>query len=47
MVSQKLALRLQQQMGSRADVASDGIEAIERLERQPCDLVLMERVARV
>jgi len=29
-------------MGYRADVASNGIEAIECVERQPCDLVLMD-----
>ena len=34
-VNQKLALRLLQQMGYRADVASNGIEAIESVERQP------------
>jgi GAF domain-containing protein/DNA-binding response OmpR family regulator len=41
-VNQKLALRLLQQMGYRADVASNGIEAIECCERQPYDLVLMD-----
>jgi GAF domain-containing protein/DNA-binding response OmpR family regulator/anti-sigma regulatory factor (Ser/Thr protein kinase) len=41
-VNQKLALRLLQQMGYRADVASNGIEAIECLERQPYDVVLMD-----
>jgi PleD family two-component response regulator len=34
-VNQKLALRLLQQMGYRADLASNGIEAIEAVERQP------------
>jgi CheY-like chemotaxis protein len=29
-------------MGYRADLASNGIEAIESLERQPYDLVLMD-----
>ncbi len=41
-VNQKLALRLLQQMGYRADVASNGIEAIECVERQAYDLVLMD-----
>ncbi|HEX8739008.1 MAG TPA: GAF domain-containing protein [Casimicrobiaceae bacterium] len=41
-VNQKLALRLLQQMGYRADVASNGIEAIESIERQPYDVVLMD-----
>jgi CheY-like chemotaxis protein len=41
-VNQKLALRLLQQMGYRADVASNGIEAIECCERQPYDVVLMD-----
>jgi len=41
-VNQKLALRLLQQMGYRADLASNGIEAIESIERQPYDVVLMD-----
>jgi signal transduction histidine kinase/DNA-binding response OmpR family regulator len=41
-VNQKLALRLLGQMGYRADLASNGIEAIECVERQPYDLVLMD-----
>jgi CheY-like chemotaxis protein len=41
-VNQKLALRLLQQMGYRADIASNGIEAIESIERQPYDIVLMD-----
>jgi CheY-like chemotaxis protein len=41
-VNQKLALRLLSQMGYRADVASNGIEAIEALERQTYDVVLMD-----
>jgi len=41
-VNQKLALRLLQQMGYRADVAGNGIEAIESLDRQVYDLVLMD-----
>ena len=41
-VNQKLAMRLLQQMGYRADLASNGIEAIECLERQRYDVVLMD-----
>ncbi len=41
-VNQKLAMRLLSQMGYRADLASNGIEAIECIERQPYDLVLMD-----
>ena len=41
-VNQKLALRLLQQMGYRADLASNGIEAIECVERQVYDVVLMD-----
>jgi CheY-like chemotaxis protein len=35
-------LRLLQQMGYRADLASNGLEAIECIERQPYDVVLMD-----
>ena len=41
-VNQKLALRLLQQMGYRADLASNGIEAVESIERQTYDVVLMD-----
>ena len=41
-VNQKLAMRLLQQMGYRADLASNPIEAIECVERQPYDVVLMD-----
>ena len=41
-VNQKLALRLLSQMGYRADLASNGIEAIECVARQPYDVVLMD-----
>jgi signal transduction histidine kinase/CheY-like chemotaxis protein len=41
-VNQKLALRLLQQMGYRADLASNGNEAVESIERQMYDLVLMD-----
>jgi len=41
-VNQKLALRLLQQMGYRADVASNGIEAVESTMRQRYDVILMD-----
>jgi CheY-like chemotaxis protein len=41
-VNQKLALRLLSQMGYQADVAGNGVEAVEAVERQPYDLVLMD-----
>jgi CheY-like chemotaxis protein len=41
-VNQKLAMRLLQQMGYRADLASNGVEAIESVQRQPYDVVLMD-----
>ena len=41
-VNQKLALRLLAQMGYDADVAANGIEAVDAVERQPYDLVLMD-----
>jgi CheY-like chemotaxis protein len=41
-VNQKLALRVLQQMGYRADLASNGLEAVESVERQTYDVVLMD-----
>ncbi len=41
-VNQKLALRLLQQMGYRADLASNGLEAVESVARQTYDVVLMD-----
>jgi signal transduction histidine kinase/ActR/RegA family two-component response regulator len=41
-VNQKLALRLLSLMGYQADIASNGIEAIEAIDRQRYDLVLMD-----
>ncbi|MSU59052.1 MAG: response regulator [Pedosphaera sp.] len=41
-INQKVALRLLQQMGYRADVAVHGVEALARLEAQPYDLVFMD-----
>jgi len=41
-VNQKLALRLLAQMGYRADLAANGIEVIQSLERQMYDVILMD-----
>jgi signal transduction histidine kinase/CheY-like chemotaxis protein len=41
-VNQKLALRLLSRLGYRADVAANGHEVIEALERQRYELVLMD-----
>ena len=41
-VNQKLALRLLQQMGYRADLASNGLEAVKSVARQRYDVVLMD-----
>jgi CheY-like chemotaxis protein len=41
-VNQKLAMRLLQQMGYRADLASNGLEAIESVRRQDYDVLLMD-----
>ncbi len=41
-VNQKVALRLLAQMGYRADLAANGLEAIQALERQLYDVILMD-----
>ena len=41
-VNQKLARRMLERFGYRADVAANGIEALEALDRQPYDLVFMD-----
>jgi signal transduction histidine kinase/CheY-like chemotaxis protein/HPt (histidine-containing phosphotransfer) domain-containing protein len=41
-VNQKLALRLLEKMGYRADVAGNGLEAIQAVQRQCYDLILMD-----
>jgi CheY-like chemotaxis protein len=41
-VNQKLALRLLSRMGYEPDIAANGLEAIEAVERQRYDLILMD-----
>jgi CheY-like chemotaxis protein len=41
-VNQKLALKLLSQMGYQAELANNGLEAIEALERRRYDVVLMD-----
>jgi PAS domain S-box-containing protein len=41
-VNQKVALRLLDQLGYRADVAGNGLEALDALERRSYDVVLMD-----
>ena len=41
-INQKVALRLLQQMGYRAGLAANGIEALAALDRQPYDLIFMD-----
>jgi two-component system sensor histidine kinase/response regulator len=41
-VNQKVAVRMLQKLGCRADVAANGLEAISALQRVPYDIVLMD-----
>ncbi len=41
-VNQMVALRILERLGYRADVAGNGLEVLEALERQPYDVVLMD-----
>jgi signal transduction histidine kinase/HPt (histidine-containing phosphotransfer) domain-containing protein len=41
-VNQKVALRLFEQMGYHLDVAADGLEAVDALQRQNYDMVFMD-----
>ena len=41
-VNQKVAIMLLERLGHRADVAANGVEAVDALRRQPYDVVLMD-----
>jgi CheY-like chemotaxis protein/HPt (histidine-containing phosphotransfer) domain-containing protein len=41
-VNQQVALLLLKKLGYRADMAADGLEALQALEREPYDVVLMD-----
>jgi PAS domain S-box-containing protein len=41
-INQKVALRLLERLGYRADIAANGLEALASLERQQYDVVLMD-----
>jgi signal transduction histidine kinase/CheY-like chemotaxis protein len=41
-VNQKLALLMLERLGYRADLAANGLEVLDALERQPYDVVLMD-----
>jgi CheY-like chemotaxis protein len=41
-VNQKLAVRLLERMGYRADIAANGLEVLEALQRQHYDIILMD-----
>jgi PAS domain S-box-containing protein len=41
-VNQRLALLLLEKLGYQADVTADGLEALQALEREPYDVVLMD-----
>jgi len=40
--NQKLALRLLERLGYRADLAANGLEVLDALERQPYEVILMD-----
>jgi CheY-like chemotaxis protein/HPt (histidine-containing phosphotransfer) domain-containing protein len=41
-INQKVAVRLLQQLGYSADIANNGLEAIQALEKKPYDVVFMD-----
>jgi CheY-like chemotaxis protein/anti-sigma regulatory factor (Ser/Thr protein kinase) len=41
-VNQKVALHMLQRLGYRADIASNGLEVLQAVQRQPYDVILMD-----
>ncbi|MEW6211483.1 MAG: two-component regulator propeller domain-containing protein [Acidobacteriota bacterium] len=41
-INRKIALKMLQKLGYRAELAANGSEVIDALNRQPCDVVLMD-----
>jgi PAS domain S-box-containing protein len=41
-INQRLAIQILQKMGYRADIAGNGVETINALDRQPYDIILMD-----
>lgn len=41
-INQKVALRMLDRLGYKADLASDGAEAVERVRRMPYDIIFMD-----
>lgn len=41
-VNQRVAVLMLERLGLRADIASNGLEALQSLERQPYDIILMD-----
>jgi CheY-like chemotaxis protein len=41
-VNQRVAVRMVEKLGLRADVAADGREAVQLFEMLPCDMILMD-----
>jgi CheY-like chemotaxis protein/HPt (histidine-containing phosphotransfer) domain-containing protein len=42
LINQKVAVRLLQQMGYKSDVANNGLEGLQAIERRPYDLIFMD-----
>jgi PAS domain S-box-containing protein len=42
LINQKVALKMLEQIGYRADLAANGVEALQALERQEYDVILMD-----
>ena len=42
LINQKVAVRLLQQLGYKADIANNGLEAVQAVERKPYDVVFMD-----